>query len=172
MSTPGVRVVHLGLDALAAGDLEAAAAASPVPLTPWLVSGDVIEIWRRRAWQVAETPGDQPWVTGLVWAEDVGTEGVGAVVGRAGFHAAPDDDGMVEVGFAIDPAHRRRGYARAAFEVLLDRARADPGVRTVRVTVSPTNEASLGLVTQYPFVANGEQWDNEDGLELILELAV
>jgi ribosomal-protein-alanine N-acetyltransferase len=32
----------------------------------------------------------------------------GVAVGRAGFHGPPDADGMVEVGYAVDPAFRRR----------------------------------------------------------------
>ena len=79
---------------------------------------------------------------------------------------------MVEVGYGVDPAYRRRGYARAALELAIERARAEPAVRTLRATISPDNEASLSLIRQYPFVQNGEQWDEEDGLELISEMAV
>ena len=50
--------------------------------------------------------------------------------------------------------------------------RTSPTSRTLRATISPDNEASLALIRQYPFVHNGEQWDEEDGLELIYELAV
>ena len=80
--------------------------------------------------------------------------------------------GMVEVGYAVDPAHRRRGYARAALETLMDRARTEPDVRTLRATVSPGNTASLGLIAQYDFTEVGEQWDDEDGLEVIYEMSV
>ncbi|GAA4745204.1 hypothetical protein GCM10023350_32520 [Nocardioides endophyticus] len=45
-------------------------------------------------------------------------------------------------------------------------------VRIVRATISHDNKASLGLIRQYPFVHNGEQWDEEDGVELIYELSV
>ena len=93
-------------------------------------------------------------------------------VGEAGFHAAPDADGMVEIGYAIDPEQRRRGYARAVLEHLLERARHEPDVRTFRATVSPTNAPSLALIGQYPFVEVGEQWDDEDGLEIIYEILV
>ena len=68
--------------------------------------------------------------------------------------------------------HRRRGYARAALLLMIDRARSDPSVRVFRVTVSPDNTASLGLVAQLPFVEVGEQWDDEDGLETTFELPV
>ena len=169
-STRTVRIVHLDaatLSALADGDLARAVATSPVDLTEWLAGPDCVGTWRRRARQVVETPGDAPWVTGVLWDEHEQR-----AVGKAGFHAAPDTGGLVEVGYAVDPAYRRRGYARAALETMIARAQADPDVRTLRATVSPANTASLGLIGQYPFVETGEQWDAEDGPEIIFELAV
>lgn len=77
---------------------------------------------------------------------------------------------MVEIGYAVDPAYRRQGYARAALEVLLERAAREVDVRTVRATVSPDNAASQNLILQYGFAEVGEQWDDEDGLELIYEV--
>jgi RimJ/RimL family protein N-acetyltransferase len=76
---------------------------------------------------------------------------------------------MVEIGYAVDPACRRRGYARAALEALLQRAAREPRVRTVRVTISPGNVASYQLASQYGFTGTGQQWDDEDGLEIIYE---
>jgi len=165
-----VRIVQLDgptLQALADGDLVRARRTSPVALSEWLVSPEASGTWRMRARQADESPEDLPWVTGVVW--DVEAE---MCVGKAGFHAAPDADGMVEVGYAVDPDHRRRGYARAALEAMLARARRESAVRVLRATVSPTNEASLALVAQYPFVEVGEQWDDEDGLETIFEISV
>ena len=165
-----VRIEHLSpeaLAALAAGDLAAAIQVTGLPLTSYLVSEDRIGVWRRRATQVVEQPQDQPWVTGLLVDEDTGE-----VVGAGGFHARPDEDGMVEVGYGVDPAYRRRGYARAALLLMLERARSDPSTQVFRVTVSPDNAVSLGLVAQLPFVEVGEQWDDEDGLEIIFELPV
>jgi ribosomal-protein-alanine N-acetyltransferase len=165
-----VRIVHLSPEALAAlaeGDLAAATWRTGLPLTPYAVSDERLGVWRRRAVQVLETPGDLPWVTGVLLDDDTGV-----VVGAAGFHAAPDADGMVEVGYGIDPEFRRRGYARAALLLMIDRARSDPAAHVFRVTVSPDNTASLGLAAQLPFVEVGEQWDEEDGLETIFELPV
>lgn len=165
-----MRIVRLSPDAIAAlaeGDLATADALSPVALTPWLVSEDMVRTWQHRTRQAVESPEDLPWITGVLWDDD---EQV--AVGGSGFHGAPDADGMVEVGYGVDPAYRRRGYARAALELAIERARAEPEVHTLRATVSPDNEASLALITQYPFVENGEQWDEEDGLELIFEMAV
>ena len=163
-----VRIVQLDqatLTALAAGDLQAANASSPVPLTPAFVAAEWRGTWRRRAEQVAVTPADLDWVTGVVWHEDLRL-----AVGRAGFHAAPDEHGAVEVGYAVDPEYRRRGYARAALGTMIERARADPRVVRVLASVSPDNVASLALVAQSRFVRLGEQWDDEDGLEWVFEL--
>ncbi len=79
---------------------------------------------------------------------------------------------MVEVGYSVDPDYRRKRYARAALAILLDTARALPAVRTVRATIRPDNSPSRSLVDQYGFIEVGEQWDDEDGLELVLELDV
>lgn len=153
--------------ALAAGDLAAANLAAPVTLTSWLAGPDSVPTWRFRARQVVETPIDLGWFTGAL--QDVAT---GAVVGKAGFHAAPDAAGMVEIGYGVDPVFRRRGYARAALLLLLERARSEPAVHTLRATVSPDNTASLALIAQFPFGEVGEQWDDEDGLETIYEMPV
>ncbi|MDO9379286.1 MAG: GNAT family protein [Nocardioidaceae bacterium] len=157
-----VLVPHPVLVALADGDLAAASALSGLPLTAYLVGEECRGTWRRRRDQVADQPADAPWVTRLV-------VDAGVVVGRAGFHGRPDAGGTVEVGYATDPAHRRRGHARAALLVLLEVAAAMPGVGAVRASVRPDNVASRALLDAHGFVHVGEQWDEEDGRELVLE---
>jgi RimJ/RimL family protein N-acetyltransferase len=163
-----VRIVHLTAPvfrALADGDLGAANSVSPVPLSAYFTDPEWRGTWRRRSEQVERDPDDGPWVTGVIWDEDQQI-----AVGRAGYHARPDASGMVEIGYAVDPAYQRRGYARAALEALLQRAAREPLVRTARVTISPDNTASYRLASQYGFVEVGEQWDEEDGLEIIYEV--
>jgi RimJ/RimL family protein N-acetyltransferase len=164
---PHVRLRPLTADAfaaLAAGDLPGAQQAGGVPLSPYFAGPDWSSVWRRRARQLAGSPGDAAWVTQVIWDVDRGL-----AVGRAGYHGPPDENGMVEVGYAVDPAWRRRGYARAALVALLERASREPAVRTVRLTIGPDNTASRSLAEQYDFVAVGEQQDDEDGLELVYE---
>ena len=165
---PRVRIVHLpgpAFRALADGDLEAANAASPVPFSEYFVSPDWAGTWKRRSDQVEADPASAAWVTGVIWDEQQQV-----AVGRAGYHGPPDPAGMVEIGYAVDPAYRRRGYARAALEALLERAAREPDVQTVRATISPDNTPSYALASQYGFVKVGEQWDEEDGLEIIYEV--
>ena len=166
--TRQVRIVHVTAPvfrALVDGDLPAANAASPVPLSAYFANPEWRGVWQMRRTQVEEDPASAAWVTGVIWDE---REQV--AVGRAGFHGPPDPSGMVEIGYAVDPAYRRRGYARAALEALLERAAREPQVRTVRVSISPDNIASQQLASQYGFTEVGEQWDDEDGLEIIYEV--
>ena len=169
MTSP-VRILQLDagtLRALADGDLAAADRTSPVPLTSYLAGLECRSAWARRARQVVEDPASAGWITGVVWDPDRRL-----AVGRAGFHGPLDDTGMVEVGYSIDPQHRRQGYARAALRALVDRATREPGVTTVRASVSPDNVASRDLVLSEGFVAVGEQMDEEDGLEIVYEVGV
>ena len=154
------------LAALAAGDRVAAERATHLPLSGYAVSA-WRSTWQRRHRQVTADPRVATWVTGLVIDAERRV-----VVGRAGFHGPPDARGMVEIGYAIDPAYRRQGYARAAVAALLDRARRESAVKIVRASVRPDNQTSWRVLEPYGFEAVGEQWDDEDGTELIVELSL
>ena len=168
--TPRVEILQLSPEALrglADGDQAAAERSSPVPLSPYLAGPECRGVWEIRAVQTVEDPPSAAWVTGVVWDPERRLP-----VGRAGYHGPPDADGMVEVGYSIDPQYRRQGYARAALLALLARGAAEPDVRTVRATIAPDNAASRDLVLSEGFVEVGEQEDEEDGLEIIYEVAV
>ena len=166
-SPKSVRFAELSGEVLAAlldHDLAAASAAAGVPLTGYFITPEALKLWRIRAAQVAADPQSARWIARAAVAEP---EGI--VVGHAGFHGPPDAAGMVEVAYSVDPACRRQGYATAMLRELLRRAAAEPGVKTVRATISPDNAASLATIAGFGFARNGEQWDEEDGLELIFE---
>ncbi|NIK58155.1 GNAT family N-acetyltransferase [Kribbella shirazensis] len=165
VSSPTVRFVEMtggAMSALLADDRSAAEAELGFSLGDEFLSDRAKWLWQYRLDQLKRDPGAFGWLVKLAVVD-------GIVVGYAGFHGPPDDDGMVEVGYTVDPPYRRRGYARAILTALLERAAAEPDVRTVRATISPTNEASLATIAGFGFVQNGEQWDEEDGLELIFE---
>jgi RimJ/RimL family protein N-acetyltransferase len=162
-----VRIARLGTDGMTAllrGDLAAASEVIGTPVSTYLASDRCTWLWRLRLGEIAVNPAAADWVAGAV--VDVAT---GQVVGHAGFHAPPDAEGRVEVAYTTDPAYRRRGYARAALLALLARADAEPSVRTVRASVSPDNAASLATIAGLGFEHAGEQWDDEDGLELLFD---
>lgn len=161
-----VELSSAAMTALLDGNLAEASRQAGVVLTAYFTTDDALRLWRLRVDQIAADPGSARWIARAVVAEP---EGV--VVGHAGFHGPPDDTGMVEVAYSVDPAYRRRGYARAMLRELLRRAAAEPGVSTVRATISPDNVASLATIAGFGFAEVGEQWDEEDGRELIFEVA-
>jgi RimJ/RimL family protein N-acetyltransferase len=172
--------VHLTapvFEALAGGDLAGANAVSPVPLSPWLADPVNAGVWKRRLGQVRTDPAEAAWVTGVIVATSAAFSGAAAsgaaasgfAVGRAGFHSAPDAAGLVEIGYAVDPQFRRQGYAREALRALIERAEREPAVRTVRLSIRPDNAPSLAVAAPFGFRHVGEQWDEEDGREILWE---
>jgi [ribosomal protein S5]-alanine N-acetyltransferase len=156
-----------------------------VPLRPGLlraiVTGDLAEVERqlgapvgagweqgvpaeRRLPQLAADPSEQPWLVRAVLAA-----APGRVVGSIGFHAPPDDQGRVEIGYDIVAAERRKGYAREAVDALLEFAWATGHARSCVASVSPHNAPSLALIRAFGFRRVGEQIDEIDGLEWVFE---
>ncbi|SPT60637.1 GNAT family N-acetyltransferase [Actinomadura madurae] len=164
---PAIRLVELppaAMEALLDDDLAGAGAAAGIPLTGYFVTDEAKFLWRFRLAQLARDPSCAPWIVRAAVAEPGGP-----VIGHAGFHGAPDADGTVTIAYSVDPAHRRKGYARAMLAALLERAASEPSVMTVRATISPDNAASLATIAGHGFTHVGEQWDEEDGRELIFD---
>ena len=167
-STKSVRFVELtstAMRALLADDLAAARAETGYELGDAFLTDAAKWLWQYRVDQLDADPTSIGWLVKLVLSEP-------GVVGYAGFHGPPDAAGMVEIGYTVDPRYRRQGYARAIVAALLELAASKPEVHTVRASISPTNAASLATIAGFGFLEAGEQWDEEDGLELLFERAV
>ena len=136
-----------------------------VSLSAWFLEQDWL--WRLRLKVAVRDRGALAWTARA--ALDTTT---GVVVGHVGFHGPPDERGLVEVAYAVDPAWRRRGYASAMLGCALDWAAAAPDVTVVRASVSPRNTASLATLRPFEFRLVGEQVDEVDGLELLFERPV
>jgi len=164
-SLPEIRLVRLSLEALhalLAVDLEAASDAAGVALTPYFV--DHAWLWEIRLAQVQQDPVSADWIARAAVDADTGS-----VVGHVGFHGPPDERGMVEVAYSVDPVFRRQGYATAMLRAALVWAADDPAVSVVRASISPDNAASQATLRPFGFTHVGEQWDEEDGRELLFE---
>jgi ribosomal-protein-alanine N-acetyltransferase len=163
-----IHLVELSVDSmrsLLSGDLAGASAAAGVRLTDYFIGDSSIWLWRIRVDQIRRDPPSASWVARAVVDDETDR-----VIGHAGFHGPPDETGMVEVGYSVDPRYRRRGHAREMLAALIGRAKTEPQVRTVRASISPDNVASLATIAGFGFTQVGEQWDDEEGLELIFEL--
>jgi len=93
------------------------------------------------------------------------------VVGSISFHAEPDSDGMIEIGLGVEPEFQNNGYATEALQGMWQWVCSEPGVRTLRYTVSPSNAPSQRIIQKFGFTHEGVQIDDEDGPEDIYEMS-
>lgn len=154
-------IPEAAMRALLAGSLQEASEIIGLDLPEFYLTQD--RHWRSRLEMVHADPAVAPWLARAVYGRPAG-----AVVGRAGFHGPPDARDMVEIGYAMAPDFRRRGYAGAAVGELLTYA-AEHGAWTVRASVSVKNVASLAVIRGHGFQQVAEHWNDEDGQELIFE---
>jgi len=93
------------------------------------------------------------------------------IIASAGFHDAPDSDGMIEIGFGVDKKHQSMGFGQEILHGMWSWVVNDPQVKTLRYTVSPDNLISQHIIKKFDFVFKGQQIDDEDGPEDIYELS-
>jgi ribosomal-protein-alanine N-acetyltransferase len=94
------------------------------------------------------------------------------LIGSAGFHDFPDENGMIEIGFGIVPEKQGLGYGTELLHGMWRAISNRSDVKILRYTVSPENAPSMHIIKKLEFELVGEQMDDEDGLELIYELPI
>jgi len=89
------------------------------------------------------SPADEfPWHT--YWLMVIPTDPFGA--GLIGFKGIPDQNGMVEIGYGIDPVFRRRGYTTEATRSMVDWALQRPPCLAVTAWTDKDNSASVRVL--------------------------
>jgi tRNA (cmo5U34)-methyltransferase len=83
-------------------------------------------------------------------------------IGNCGFKGPPVD-GVVEIAYAIDPQHERKGYATEAAQALVDFASSREGVRLIRAHTLPDGAASKRVLAKCGFQYVGGVVDPADG---------
>jgi len=128
------------------------------------------DFFRLRLDQMQRDPSLQGWLVRAVVLRESRE-----AVGHAGFHGRPGTNGKqdpdaVELGYTIYEPYRGRGLATETATAPIDWARNEHGIRRFIVSIAPDNDPSLAIARKLGFVQTGEQWDDEDGLELVFEL--
>src|SRR5688572_5887395 len=88
------------LEALLAGSLHEASRLTGLALPPGFL--EYGWLWQYRLDQARADESAAPWLVRTVYGLPAA-----AVVGHAGFHGPPDENGMVEIGYTIQPEFRR-----------------------------------------------------------------
>ena len=166
--TPEVRIVHLNgptFRALAEGDLEREHG-QPCSRLGLLCRPGLA----RCVADAQQTGRGKPGQRGVGHRRHLGrTAATGG--GRAGYHGPPDQRGWWRL---ATRSTRRTGDVATPARRSNPCCSVPPMSRrfgTVRVTISPDNLASYELASQCGFIEVGQQWDDEDGLEIVYELA-
>jgi RimJ/RimL family protein N-acetyltransferase len=120
-----------------------------------------------RAPQAKADPSSNKWFLRFITLKDSKE-----VIGSTSFHGVPDENGMMEIGIGLDEKFWGKGYAKEALLGMWRWVIGEPGVKTLRYTVSPTNIPSVAIIKGFGFTYMGQQIDEEDGPEDIYEMAV
>jgi ribosomal-protein-alanine N-acetyltransferase len=87
----------------------------------------------------------------------------GKTVGSCAFKGPPNEEGLVEIAYAIDPEWQGRGYAKEAAAALVELA-YQLGASVVIAHTLPETNASTSVLKSCGFEHLGEVVDPDDGL--------
>lgn len=105
--------------------------------------GDMLET-------MEQLPGQEEW--GTEWEIALVS---GQRIGGIGFKGTPDAEGIVEVGYGIDEAYRRKGYGAEAVKAMVKWALEQEGVRCVTAQTETDNSISQKVLLKNGFVRDG-----------------
>ena len=167
--TPRLELVSMSarfMRTLQERDLKSAGHELGATVSEWMAD-ELQNFVRYRLGQLERDPSIREWLGRAMVLTD--EDGERRAIGSVGFHGPPDAEGRVEVGYSVDPEHRRQRFAREAVKALFEWAHRTHGITRFVASVGPWNEASLNLIAQFGFEKVGEQMDEIDGLEYVFE---
>jgi len=116
--------------------------------------------------QVKADPSSNKWFVRLIVLKENRE-----IIGSTSFHGVPDENGMIEIGLGIEPEFHNQGFAKESLLAMWSWAIDQPGVKSLRYTVSPDNTPSIKVIEYFGFPFTGVQIDEEDGPENIYEIS-
>jgi len=68
------------------------------------------------------------------------------IVGSVVFHGAPDEEGVVEIAYGVEPSSQGQGYGAEATCAMVEWALEQPGVRAVTASTFPWHISSVKII--------------------------
>jgi ribosomal-protein-alanine N-acetyltransferase len=135
-------------EAMVAGNVAEAERLAPPslpPLTPFIATF----AWQRQLGVLDADPGHAAWMPLFIVYDAPPPPAVDAaaaehgpvIVGFMGFHHRPDARGAVEVGYMVDPEHRRQGHAKTALRIVAETFWDMPEVKVLKGDISVDGNA-------------------------------
>jgi len=137
-------------EAIVDGDRPRARRELGFDLSDWPVGSEVDRAFPGYAARLREDPAIAAWQGRAIVVRDSEE-----IAGSANFKGAPDDDGLVEVGYQLIPRFRGNGYAREALGALVERAFAEPEIEEVVAVIHPDNAPSIAVAESVGFEHTG-----------------
>ena len=129
------------VEAVKRGDVRSAEEEIGADVRPWLMAEPSHLIRLQLAHDGADADGLDPLGWAVVLSSPAGDRWV---IGSVGVHGPVDERGRLEVGHAIDPASRGRGYAAEAVRAVLDWAAMRYGVNRLVIAIQPRLRQIVG----------------------------
>jgi len=85
------------------------------------------------------------------------------LIGEGGFKGKPDEEGVVEIGYALVPEYRQRGFATEAARGLTDYAFSHPEVAIVQAHTLIDGSASINVLKKLGMKFIGSAQDPDEG---------
>ncbi len=85
------------------------------------------------------------------------------IIGSGGFKGVPDENGMVEMGYAVSPLYENKGFATEAARGMIDYAFSWSPVRMVDAHTLAEENASGKILQKCGMTKIAEKHDTEDG---------
>ena len=85
------------------------------------------------------------------------------LVGNGGFKGKPDENGTVEIGYAVAPEYRGKGLATEAAKGLIDFAFLHPQIKSVQAHTLAEENESTKVLRKVGMTFVKELHDDEDG---------
>ncbi|MEZ5893472.1 MAG: GNAT family N-acetyltransferase [Parvularculaceae bacterium] len=142
------------IDAACRGDDALAAALGAEIAAGWLEFPEALDMMRG---DYENSPAARRWGTLFFVAGSPRR-----LIGWGGYKGAPKD-GAVEIGYAIAPGERGKGYATAAAQAMVARAFAAPEISAVTAHTLAEENASTSVLKKTGFDKVSDFIDPEDG---------
>lgn len=94
--------------------------------------------------RIRANPSVRLWGDRLMIARD--DNGARRLVGSVVFHGAPDEDGVVEIGYGVEQSSQGKGYGSEATLAMVEWALTQPGCEAVTATTLPWHTASVRIL--------------------------
>ena len=124
----------------------------------WLVFPETIEYLPLAVKMLETNPQSLRWGMHLFVKRDENK-----IIGNGGFKGIPNEDGIVEIGYAISPLYENQGLATEAAQGMIDYAFSWSNVRMVDAHPLAEENASVKVLQKHGMKKIAEKHDDEDG---------